>query len=153
MDIVTYGLYSVSDTYFSDYASEWFCDNKNENRPYYISFIDKSGVIWLIPLSSQVQNYKAKIDNDKNKYGDCLFYHIGVIHGSEKAFLIGNMFPISDEYIKKPYTYSNVHYIVKDQQLIKDIRKRATKFLLLVEQGKLKPHVDILSIRNDLLNK
>jgi hypothetical protein len=151
MDIVTYGLYSVSDTYFSDYTSEWFCDNKSENRPYFISFIDKQGVIWLIPLSSQVQSYKNKIECDEQKYGNCLYYHIGKIYGSERAFLIGNMFPVSENYIKKPYTYSGEHYIVKDEQLIKEIKKRATKFLLLVEQGKLKPHVNILSIRNDLL--
>lgn len=151
MELVTYGLYSVSDKYFADYKSEWFCDNKNENRPYFLSFLDKQGVIWLIPLSSQVQKYKNKIECDIQKYGSCLFYHIGEIYGNEKAFLIGNMFPVSESHITKPYTYSGKHYIVNNEQLIKDIKKRATKFLLLVEQGKLKPNVDILSIRNDLL--
>lgn len=153
MDIIENGLYTVYDKYFKDYKSQWFCDNKSENRPYYVSFVDEDNITWLIPLSTQVDNYKKKILSDEQKYKICLFYHIGKVMGKERVFLIGNMFPIADEYIKKPYTFSGIHYIIKNKQLIKELNKRAKRYLLLVEQGKLRPKVDILSIRDEINKK
>lgn len=153
MNIVDYGLYKVKDEYFDKYENEHFTDNKAEKRPYYLSFKDKDGIIWLIPLSSQVGNYRLKIDKDVQNRGECLFYHIAPIHQTDRVFLIGNMFPITSEYISGEYTYCNIHYIVKNKETIKEIRKRASKYLTLVKQGKLKPNIDILSIKNDLLAK
>lgn len=150
MNFFENGLYSVYDKYFEDFKNEWLCDNKQENRPYYLSFTDKDNIIWLIPLSSQVENYKAKIRNDEEKHKICIFYHIGKIMGKENVFLIGNMFPITEKYIKKPYTFKNVHYIIKNENLIKELHKRANKYILLVEQGKLHPRTDIMSIKNKL---
>ena len=50
------------------------------------------------------------------------------------------------------YTYSKIHYVVQDKKTIKEVSKRAKKFLTLVTYGKLKPYVDILSIKKELLN-
>lgn len=153
MNIVEFGLYSVLDQYFTDYQSEFLCDNKGENRPYYCSIIDSDGIIWLIPLSTQIDSYKQKIARDEQKFGagGCLLYHTGTIMGKERVFLIGNMFPVTDTYIKKPYTFSNIHYIIQNQDLIKQVGKRANKFLALVKQGRFKPNLDIIKIKTDLL--
>lgn len=153
MNIIENGLYTVCDKYFEDFKSEWFCSNKSENRPYFVSFVDKNNIIWLIPLSSQIANYKKKIEEDERKHKICLFYHIGKIMGEERVFLIGNMFPVTDEYIKKPYTFSGIHYVIKNGYLVKELKKRARKYLVLAEQGKLNPNVDILSIRKKLEEK
>ena len=153
MDIIEYGLYNIKDKYFSDFKNNFFVDNKCENRPHYCTFTDKKGTIWFIPLSTQTEPYKKKIEKDEKKHGDCLFYHIGTISGIERVFLIGNMFPVTKEYIKKPYTINNIHYIVCNKNLIRQIHKKASKYLLLVEQGKLSPNVDILSIKEYLHNK
>lgn len=118
MSVVINGLYSVSDTYFKEFESRSFCDNKNENRPYFLPFKDENGILWLIPLSSQVENYRDKIKRDEQKYKECLFYHIGSVMGKDRAFLIGNMFPVTEEYIKKPYTFSGRHHIIANEQLI-----------------------------------
>lgn len=152
MNIIENGLYSVSDSYFTNFPDRHICDNKNENRPYFVSFIDNDNITWLIPLSSQVNNYKNKIAYYEHKYKICLFYHIGKIMGEERAFLIGNMFPITDKYIKKPYTFGGTHYVIGDKQLIKELRKRVKKYLVLVEQGKIKTNIDIMTIRNELLD-
>ena len=153
MNITENGLYSVHDKYFEDFKSKWFCDNKSENRPYYVSFIDNDNITWLIPLSSQVDNYKKKISEYEKNNKTCILYHIGKIMGKEKAFLIGNMFPVSEEYIKKPYTFSGIHYVIKDTKLIKELNKKAKRYILLVEQNKLHPKVDIMSIHNKLKEK
>lgn len=151
MNIVDFGLYTVKDEYFNKYKSTYFSDNKKENRPYYLSLTDKDGIIWLIPLSSQIEAYRAKIKKDTENKGSCLFYHIGIIHKKESVFLIGNIFPVTPLYLSNEYTYSNIHYIVKNATLIKEISKRTKKFLALVKSGKLKPNVDIMAIKNDLL--
>lgn len=99
MNIVDYGLYKVKDEYFNRFKNEKFTDNKAEKRPHYLSFKDKDNIIWLIPMSSQVDNYQLKINKDTAKYGECLFYYIAEIHKINRVFLIGNMFPVTPEYI------------------------------------------------------
>ncbi|MEG2039240.1 MAG: hypothetical protein RRZ73_05890 [Oscillospiraceae bacterium] len=151
MQIVQYGLYNVQDEYFETFKSDFLPDNKQENRPYYVTYIDNDNIIWLIPLSSQVESYKIKIEKNMKKHGKCLFYHIGIVAGKERVFLIGNMFPVTDKYIKKEYTLIGKHYVVGNKSLIKELHSKATKYLRLVADGKLKPNVDILSIKQALL--
>ncbi|MDL2248382.1 hypothetical protein LJB89_01645 [Tyzzerella sp. OttesenSCG-928-J15] len=152
MQIVQRGLYTIKDDYFQDFKSKYLPDNKQENRPYYYAFEDKQGIIWFIPISSQVANYAAKIERDKVKYGECLYYHIDKIKGDDSVFLIGNMFPATSKYIKKAFTIAGVPYIVKNTNLIKKLHTKSTKYLRLVRQGNIKPNVDILSIEQDLLS-
>ena len=151
MNLIENALYTVSDCYFTDFKSEFMVDNKNENRPFYYLFKDSQGVPWIIPLSTQVEAYKKKIEKDTKKYGNCTFYHIGKIAGKERVFLIGNMLPVSEAYIKKPYTINKKHYIVGDLSLIKQISKKSKKYLSMVNYGTLKPHLDIIKIKNSLL--
>ena len=153
MNIVEHGLYNIADTYFEKYRSNFLVDNKQEKRPYYFAIRDKDGIVWVIPLSSQTAAYKKKIDKDTENHGECLFYHIGAVAGVERVFLVGNMFPVTDNYLKKPYTIAGAHYIVKDKNLVKEIHKRFSKYLRLVMNGKLRPTVDILGIKKDLLHR
>jgi hypothetical protein len=153
MSVVPHGLYTVSNEYFVRFKSPYLTDNKLENRPYYYAFRDKDGIIWLIPLSSQVESYSNKIARDERRYGSgrCLYYHIGKIAGKNRVFLIGNMFPVTQDYIKKEYTLFGQHYVVRNEKLIKEIHPRAVRYLSLVRDGKLNPTVDILNIRDELL--
>lgn len=149
--MVQFGLYSVKDQFFNDFKSPYFSDNKFENRPYFCSFQDKSGVWWMIPLSTQVAAYQQKIEKDEEKYRMCLYYHIGKIAGHDRVFLIGNMFPVSEKYIKKEYTIAGAHYVVQNEALLREVQRRVKKYLSLVEHHKLKPYVDILGIKKKLI--
>lgn len=153
MDVINYGLYNIKDIYFEDFRSDYFTDNKCENRPHYCTFTDKKGIIWFIPLSTQTEAYAEKIRKDEENHGSCLFYHIGKINGVNRVFLIGNMFPVTADYIKKPYTIGNTHYVVGNKELIKQIHKKAVRYLTLVEYKKLKPKVDIMKIKAELYKK
>ena len=151
MRILEYGLYNVKDEYFDDFRSDYLPDNKQENRPYYYAVKDTDGIIWLIPISSQVVAYRAKIEKDIAKRGECLYYHIGKLKGREHVFQIGNMFPVTEKYIKKPFSLQGSPYTVQDETLKKALHKRFKKFLRLIQQGKLTPNVDILAIKQELL--
>ncbi len=151
MKITHCGLYNVSDEYFAKFKCEFFTENKEEMRPYYLALTDLDGIIWLIPLSSQANSYRQKIEKDELKYGECLFYHIGKIADKERVFLIGQIIPITPKYIKKEFTISSLHYVVRDEKLVKSIRKKANKYLRFVVDGRLRPTINIYKFKEVLL--
>ena len=130
-------------------------DNKNEKRPYYYLLRDNDGIDWLIPMSSQVENYRAKIKKEEAKRGEgnCLYYHIGKIASSESVFLVGDMFPIDETYVKDPFTIGPTHYIVKNGNLNKMLYSKAMRYLKLVSSGKMHSRNDIMGIKRILLSR
>lgn len=155
MRLVPYGFYKVKDRYFTDFPSpdDRYMHNKAENRPYYLAIQDANGIIWLLPLSTQIEKYKRKIEADEERYGECLKYYMLGFMGGERAVLIGNMIPVIPEYISGEFTIAKEHYIVKNEKAIKAIQKRVRKYLALVRRGKLKPYVDILATEEKLLER
>ena len=153
MEISTYGLCIVDDKYFSDFPSIRHMSNKHESRPYYLAIKGEDGIIWLIPLSSKVDKYRAKIKEDENKHKECIFYYIARVKGKDSAFLIGNVIPVTEDYIKKPFTVRGVPFVIGDQKDIKKIQSKLKRYLTMVRHGKMSPAVDILGIERTLLNR
>lgn len=154
-NIIEHGLYLVKDQYFADFRRPYWMDNKNEHRPYYYLFLDRDGIPWVIPMSSQTENYQKKIEREEKKrgLGNCLYYHIGRVASTDRVFLIGDMFPISEEYIKAPFTIGKYHYISRNKKLNATIHSKAMRYLRLVEQGVMKSRNDVLGIKKSLLHK
>ncbi len=151
MSVSIFGLCVISDDYFVDYPSISHMSNKHENRPYYLAVKQDNGIIWVVPLSSQVEKYEAKIKADEEKHGTCIYYYVTRLKGKKSAFLIGNVIPVTDHYIKKPFTVNNVPFVIQDKNDIKLIKSKLSRYLTLVRQGKMKPSVDILGIEKSLL--
>ena len=154
-NLVEHGLYSVKDQYFSDFKTPYWIDNKNEHRPYYYLFLDKDGIPWVIPMSSQVDNYKNKIAREERKrgIGNCIYYHIGIVASKESVFLIGDMFPVDESYINGPFTIGHLHYISRNKKLNSAIYSKSIRYLRLIEQGVMKSRNDVLGIKRVLLNR
>lgn len=154
-NLVKHGLYTVKDQYFSDFPSDHWMQNKGENRPYFFLLKDKDGISWLIPMSKQTENYRwkiKKVEAQRGK-GNCIYYHLGLVASIERAFLIGDMFPVDESYIKAPYVIASNHYISRDKKLNAAIYSKAMRYLRLVEQGVMKSRTDILGIKRSLLEK
>ena len=152
-DICTGGLYIVSDKYFIDMGTTKLVDNKRESRPNYFAMRDKDGIYWMIPLSTQTPNYRSKLVvwQQKHPGRECVFYDFSEIMGPERVFLIGNAFPVTADYILRPYTINENPYIMQYTQAINRIRSKLYKYLNLVESGKIRPNEDILGIKKRLL--
>lgn len=152
---VEHGLYSVKDKYFQDFQSPYWMDNKNEQRPYYYLLKDKDGILWVIPMSTQVENYHTKIKRveEKRGSGNCVYYHIGAVAHVDRVFLIGDMFPVDESYIKAPFRIGQVHYIVRNKNLNAALYSKAMRYLKLVECGAMKSRNDIMGIKRILLNR
>ena len=145
MDVKENGLYVLSDSYFQQYDTGRMMDNKAENRPHFFA-LQIDGILWMIPISSKVEKYRAAIARSETAGKKTLFYHLGVISGRESAFLIGDMIPVVQAYIVRPYTVSGMPYVVRDAKLLRSLKSKAKRYLTLVRQGKIRPHVDILDI-------
>lgn len=151
MRIKDYGLCIIKDKYFLDFPNIRHMDNKYESRPYFAAIKLDNEIIWLIPLSSRVDKYKKKMQADIKKYGSSIFYYISKVKGEDKVFLIGNMIPATEEYIKKPFTVNGKPFVIEDKADIKKIVSKSKRYLKLVRIGKLKPAVDILEIEAEFL--
>lgn len=148
-----HGLYIIKDSYFSRFPNSTWVNNKGENRPHFYAISDSSGLMWMIPMTTQVDGIKRKIAKEEQKYGrgNCIYYHVGVIAGEERGFKISDMFPVSDDYILRAYTMHGQEYVVQTKSLIDEIEKRASKFLNMVERNAIKPSRDILGIKSQLI--
>lgn len=149
-NIFDFGLCIIRDEYFSDFPNPSHMDNKHESRPYYLALRDSGNILWLVPISHQVEKYSRKIRSDELRYGKCIFYYIAKIKGERRVFLIGNLIPVSEKYIKKPFTVLGQPYIIQSETDRKEILTRVKRYLALVRNQKLDPYVDILSIESAL---
>lgn len=149
------GLCILSDSYFERFPYSELMRNKYESRPYFLAVRNSKGIVWLIPLSSQVEKYRKAIEKTEAKRGsgNCIYQYICRVKGKDSAFLIGDAIPVTDKYILRPFRVGGIDYIVEDKADIKAIKSKFGKFLALVRQGKLKPMVDILQIERELLQE
>lgn len=154
-NLTLHGLYTMKDTYFTQYGKGYWVDNKNENRPYYYALKDSDGIDWLIPMSTQVATYSAKIQKVEASRGagNCIYYHIAKIASIERVFLIGDMFPVSPFHVKAPFTIGRVHYVVQDKKLNNALYSKAMRYLQLVSSGKMHSRNNILGIKNEIMRK
>ena len=68
---------------------------------------EKTSLLWLVPLSSRVEKFQAIYDKQIEKYGNCLTVVMGEYDGKQAAFLLQNMFPITEKYLDHIHTRNN----------------------------------------------
>lgn len=151
--IETSGLYIIDDQYFIDFPNDRYMWNKGEARPHYYAVQDPDGVFWMIPLSTKVEKYQAKIDATEKARGknSCFMYYIAPIHGRKRAVLICDMFPVSEKYILRPYTISGQPYVIRNESIKKAIGTKAKRYLSMVKRGQLKSPLNIMQTKEKIL--
>jgi len=150
--MVENGLYKIKDKYYIDFPHDMHIHNKG-GRPFYYAVKDSHGIYWLIPISSQVDVYKKRIDvvEAKRGKGNCIAYHIGIIANKERAFRISNMLPVTDEYVDGEFEIDGTPYVVGDVKLIREISEKSRNYIKQVELGRMYSQIDALSIRRQLI--
>ena len=77
-------------------------------RPTYFTTKDKrTGLLWVIPMSRQVNKFSQYVQKDISRYGECLKIVIGDYTGVKAVFLLQNMFPILPKYIDHIHLIKN----------------------------------------------
>ncbi len=83
-------------------------DGRVSYRPYFCAFEKPKGTYWMIPISHKTEKYHNVLDTKQSKsrfwsrYNTIMF---GDVFGKERAFLIQNMCPVTDNelYISGEY--------------------------------------------------
>lgn len=154
-DIESAGLYIIKDQYFQDFPNDKHMNNKSESRPHYYAVKDSDGIYWMIPISSKVDKFKAKIEEVEGKSGkgNCFLFAIAPVSGRDRAFIISEMFPVTAGYILRPYTVSGKPYIIQSKEIQRTISKKARRFISMVERGLVKSPLGIQEVKRRLLEK
>lgn len=132
------GFYIIKDSFFSDMSDPYLKGNKKQNRPHYYCFEDSNynGIYWMIPLSSRIDKYKKIVSKRIGKGRTCDIIHIVKLDDShESAFLIQDMFPISEKYIEREYTIAGNHLRLTSEHAAKEIEQKARKVLGMLKRG------------------
>ena len=119
------GFYIIKDQFFEDMNDPYLKGNKSGNRPHYYCFED-----------STTEKYR-RITQKKEQAGKpCDIIHIVKLDDSrESAFLIQDMFPITDEYIEREYTISGNQLLLTSNHVAKEIEQKAKKVMSMLKRG------------------
>lgn len=150
---------NIGHFYFIDFPDDKLMRNHEKingiahNRPCLYAFQDTStGIYWAVPFSSKVEKYKNIYNKKIAERGTCDTIDFGYVLGYEKAFLIQNMCPLIDDYIKSEY-FSNGVAVQLNYAAQKRIISKAKKVLQLYRQGKPIIFPDVLKIEKELINR
>lgn len=152
-----FGFYVIKDEFFEKFNDPYLKGNKDQNRPHYYCFKDEAdGLYWIIPMSSRVEKYKAVIAHKKEMHKPCdLLYVCKLSNDKENAFLVQDMFPITEKYILRPYTFAGNPLKLINETDRQIIESKAIRILNLIERkvpfNKFQP--DVLKIKETLLEE
>lgn len=106
-------------------------------RPTFLCLRDtrNEGLLWMVPMSTRVEKFKAIRDKQQAKYEKCLTIVIGEFDGRKAAFLLQNMFPITEKYLDHIHTRNGnpvpVKYIIAQE-----VRSNMQRLRQLINRGK-----------------
>jgi len=99
-------VYYIDDQFFADADDLTLIQNKGDRKLplYYCSKDATTGLLWLVPMSTQTDKYKDIHDKQVARYGKCLTIVIDYFDGKLNAFLLQNMVPALDKYMKSVHS-------------------------------------------------
>ncbi|MCL2201809.1 MAG: hypothetical protein FWB75_07565 [Oscillospiraceae bacterium] len=136
-DIKTGYVYHIKDTYFDVAKDDKLMRNREGGayRPtYYCLKDEKTGLLWVVPMSSRIEKYNAIIEKDVAQYGSCMKILIARYGDGHSAFLFQNMFPILPKYINHIHTIAGIPMAV-NPAVQKEIIKRFKDVRRLYSRG------------------
>ena len=154
--MVKNGFYVLKDSFFEVMNDPYLKNNKDGNRPFYYCIKDDASdkdIYWMIPLSSRIDKYAAIIQKKLDAHKPCDGLYICKLpSGKTSAFLIQDLFPITEEYVEREYTLAGAHLVLPYEADIAEIEKKSIKVRAIIKRGiKLTPtSPDVISILSKL---
>ena len=126
-------FYFITDDYYDKFSDCGLSGNKGSghNRPCFYC-LSLEGYYWMVPISSQLNKYKTLYEEKCKKYPDYDGLEFGFVNGAEKAFLIQNVCPVTEEYISGIYKIQKgtVEVTINEDTSSK-IKKKVNKVILM----------------------
>jgi len=150
-------FYFLKDEYFKDFPDENIqrnhevIDGQLHDKPCFCAIKGVGEIFWLIPISSQTLKYH-KLERKKiEKYNKCDTLKFGNVLGYGKAFLIQNMIPVTDKYIKGEYLDRNNNPVRVEGDFERMLIKTAMIVLAKQRKGINLIFPDVLTIEGHLI--
>ncbi len=150
-------FYFLTDQYFIDFPDPYLMSNhetvnsQGHDRPcFYAIYDNHTGTYWVVPFSSQVRKFKEIYNSKVKKYGKCDTIDFACVLGQEKAFLIQNMCPVTQRYIKNEYLSKTRPVCISRKDELRIVAK-AKKILALHRKGVKLIFPDVISIEQKLI--
>lgn len=115
-------------------------ENGKHGRPAFCAIkIDQDDYYWVIPFSHQVEKYQKIYDKNIQRYGRCDIIEFGYVLGEEKAFLLQNMFPVTEHYFKNVYIDKSTKKPIElSDKLKRNLKSKANKLISLYSRKGIK---------------
>jgi len=154
-DIKPGHVYHIKDSYFDVANDDMLMQNREGGayRPTYFCVKDeKTGLLWVIPMSSRIDKYSVIIEKDTARYGNCLKILVARYGNGQSAFLFQNMFPILPKYIDHVHTVAGIPMAV-NPVVQKEIVKRFKEIRRLYARGVKMVFPDITRLEKLMLDE
>lgn len=133
----------LSNRYYRDFPDPYLMKNKeiidgtSRGRPSFFVFPDPNNakIYWLVPISSRYDKFKEIYDHKVRKYGICQTIRFGTVLGTKAAFLIQNMHPTTEQYIKELYVDKHGVPVKIDDRIVEDVTRNAQEVLEQIQKG------------------
>lgn len=149
-------VYTIKDDFFEEFPDPNLKFNKG-GRPHYYAFKgDKNDrLIWMIPMSTKTEKLENTINKREEMGKPTDFGHVCMIGNKKSAFLIGDMFPVTKDYIQDEFRQGGQPLKVTRRKDIEAIEQKASRIHNLIRKGKkFTPYqVDAKGIEEKLINK
>ena len=152
-------FYFLKDDFFIDFPDKNIQKNHEmingvpHDKPCFCAIKGDKDVFWLVPISSQTAKYHSLEHKKILKYGKCDTIKFGEVLGYEKAFLIQNMIPVTDKYIKSEYVDKNNNPVRVDGAFELVLIKTALEVLAKQRKGVKLVFPDILVMEGILIER
>lgn len=132
-------VYHIKDEYFAKVNDDRLMQNKESGsyRPTFFCMRDhiNVGLLWVVPMSSRIEKFQAIHDKQQAKYGKCLTIVLGEYDGKQSAFLLQNMFPVTEQYLDHIHTRNGNPVPVK-YTIAQEVRSNMQQLRQLIIRGK-----------------
>jgi len=129
--------YHIKDEYFHKVKDDKLMQNKEHGtyRPTFLCLADeKTRLLWMVPLSTRIEKFQAIHDKQTAKYGKCLTIVMGEYDGKKAAFLLQNMFPVTEYYIDHVHTRNGNPVPVK-YSVHSEVKTNMKQLRQLIDRG------------------
>lgn len=148
-------VYHIKDEFFKLVNDDYLMANKENGnyRPTYFCCRDEdTSLLWMIPMSTRTEKFQAIYDKQVKKYGKCITIVMGEFDGKKAAFLLQNMFPITDYYLDHIHT-KNGNPVPVNSEIQKVIYKDFQKLRQLLKKNKKVVFPDVKKIEKIMLHE
>lgn len=148
-------VYHIKDEYFALADDSKLMQNKENGnyRPTYYCFKDeKTSLLWMIPMSSQAEKYESLYKAKCERYGKCDTIVISNYDGKKAAFLLQNMFPITEDYLDHIHT-RNGNPVPVAVVVQKELETKAKRLLALAHRGKKLIFPDVIRLEKLMIEQ